>query len=142
MLTRVPELRVPARTSSLYFEGKQTTIADIAKELGVAHVFEGSVRKNGRTIRITAQLIRADTSYHVWSQTYDRVLDDIFRIQDEIAGAVVFSSSNLAFTKVGSRRAGVIERRFLQLTDASAIFPSSRDSGGSTEGIRVLPAGR
>lgn len=89
MLTRVPELRVPARTSSFYFKGKQTTIANIAKELGVANVLEGSVRKNGRTIRITAQLIRADTSYHVWSQTYDRELDDIFKVQDEIAGAVV-----------------------------------------------------
>jgi TolB-like protein/Flp pilus assembly protein TadD len=89
MLTRVPELRVPARTSSFYFKGKQTTITDIAKELGVTHVLEGSVRKNGRTIRITAQLIRAATGYHVWSQTYDRKLDDIFKIQDEIAGAVV-----------------------------------------------------
>jgi TolB-like protein/tetratricopeptide (TPR) repeat protein len=89
LLTRVPELRVPARTSSFYFKGKQTTITDIAKELGVAHVLEGSVRKNGRTIRITAQLIRADTGYHVWSQTYDRKLDDIFKVQDEIAGAVV-----------------------------------------------------
>ena len=89
MLTRVPELRVPARTSSFYFKGKQATIANIAKELGVANVLEGSVRKNGRTIRITAQLIRADTSYHVWSQTYDRELDDIFKVQDEIAGAVV-----------------------------------------------------
>jgi TolB-like protein/cytochrome c-type biogenesis protein CcmH/NrfG len=89
MLTRVSELRVPARTSSFYFKGKQATIADIAKELGVAHVLEGSVRKNGRTIRITAQLIRAATGYHVWSNTYERELDDIFRIQDEIAGAVV-----------------------------------------------------
>jgi TolB-like protein/Flp pilus assembly protein TadD len=89
MLTRVPELSVPARTSSFYFKGKQTTIANIAKELGVANVLEGSVRKNGRTIRITAQLIRADTSYHVWSQTYDRELDDIFKVQDEIAAAVV-----------------------------------------------------
>jgi adenylate cyclase len=89
MLTRVSELRVPARTSSFYFKGKQTTIAEVAKELGVAHVLEGSVRKNGRTIRITAQLIRGDTGYHVWSQTYDRELDDIFKIQDEIAAAVV-----------------------------------------------------
>jgi TolB-like protein/cytochrome c-type biogenesis protein CcmH/NrfG len=89
MLTRVPELRVPARTSSFYFKGKQMTIANIAKELGVANVLEGSVRKNGRTIRITAQLIRADTSYHIWSQTYDRELDDIFKVQDEIAAAVV-----------------------------------------------------
>jgi TolB-like protein/cytochrome c-type biogenesis protein CcmH/NrfG len=100
MLTRVPELRVPARTSSFYFKGKQATITDIANELGVAHVLEGSVRKNGRTIRITAQLIRADTGYHIWSQTYDRKLDDIFRIQDEIAGAVVTALRTSLSTKV------------------------------------------
>ena len=89
MLTKIPELRVPARTSSFYFKGKQATIADIAKALGVAHVLEGSVRKSGNTLRITAQLIRVDNGYHVWSETYDRKLDDIFKIQDEIAGAVV-----------------------------------------------------
>ncbi len=89
MLTKVPDLRVPARTSSFYFKGKQATIADIAKVLGVAHVLEGSVRKSGNTLRITAQLIRADNGYHIWSETYDRRLDDIFRIQDEIAEAVV-----------------------------------------------------
>jgi serine/threonine protein kinase/TolB-like protein len=89
MLTNIPDLRVPARTSSFYFKGKQTTIADIAKALGVAHVLEGSVRKSGDTLRVTAQLIRVDNGYHVWSETYDRKLDDIFKIQDEIAGAVV-----------------------------------------------------
>ena len=89
MLTNVPGLRVPARTSSFYFKGKQATIADIAKALGVAHVLEGSVRKSGNTLRITAQLVRVDNGYHVWSETYDRKLDDIFKVQDEIAGAVV-----------------------------------------------------
>jgi len=89
MLTKVPELRVPARTSSFYFKGKQATIAEIAKALGVTHVLEGSVRKSGNTLRITAQLIRVDTGYHVWSETYDRKLDDIFQIQDEIAKSVV-----------------------------------------------------
>jgi TolB-like protein/DNA-binding winged helix-turn-helix (wHTH) protein/Tfp pilus assembly protein PilF len=89
MLTKVPELKVPARTSSFYFKGKQATIANIAKALGVAHVLEGSVRKSGNTLRITAQLIRVDNGYHVWSETYDRKLEDIFKIQDEIADAVV-----------------------------------------------------
>jgi TolB-like protein/tetratricopeptide (TPR) repeat protein len=89
MLTKVPELRVPARTSSFYFKGKQATIADIAKALGVAHILEGSVRKSANTLRVTAQLIRVDNGYHVWSETYDRKLEDIFKIQDEIAGAVV-----------------------------------------------------
>jgi adenylate cyclase len=91
LLTRVPELRVPARTSCFYFKSKQTTITDIARALNVAHVLEGSVRKAGNTIRIAVQLIRADTGYHLWSQTYDRTLDDIFKVQDEIAGSVVRS---------------------------------------------------
>jgi TolB-like protein/Tfp pilus assembly protein PilF len=89
MLTKIPDLRVPARTSSFYFKGKSATIAEIAKALAVAHVLEGSVRKSGNTLRITAQLVRVDNGYHVWSETYDRKLDDIFKIQDEIAGAVV-----------------------------------------------------
>jgi TolB-like protein/Tfp pilus assembly protein PilF len=89
MLVKVPELRVPARTSSFYFKGKPTTIKDIAAALGVAHILEGSVRKSGNTLRITAQLIRVDNGYHVWSETYDRKVDDIFKVQDDIAGAVV-----------------------------------------------------
>ena len=89
LLTKVPELRVPARTSSFYFKGKQATLSDIATALAVAHVLEGSVRKSGSTLRITVQLVRADNGYHVWSETYDRKLDDIFKVQDEIAGAVV-----------------------------------------------------
>ncbi len=89
LLARVPDLRVPARTSSFYFKGKQVTIADIAKALGVAHVLEGSVRKGGDTLRITVQLIQADNGYHLWSKTYDRGVTDIFKVQDEIAAAVV-----------------------------------------------------
>jgi TolB-like protein/tetratricopeptide (TPR) repeat protein len=88
-LTKVAELHVPARTSSFYFKGKQTTIPEIAKTLGVAHVLEGSVRKSGNTIRVTAQLVRVDNGYHVWSETFDRQLDDVFKVQDEIAAAVV-----------------------------------------------------
>ncbi len=89
MLTKIPELHVPARTSSFYFKGKQATIADIAKALGVSHVLEGSVRKSGNKLRITAQLIRVDTGYHLWSETYDRTAGDIFQIQDDISSAVV-----------------------------------------------------
>jgi len=89
MLTRISELRVPARTSSFYFKGRPTTIAEIAKTLSVAYVLEGSVRKSGKTLRVTAQLIKADSGYHVWSDSYDRALDDVFKVQDEIANAVV-----------------------------------------------------
>jgi TolB-like protein/DNA-binding winged helix-turn-helix (wHTH) protein/Tfp pilus assembly protein PilF len=89
MLTKVTDLRVPAHTSSFYFKGKQSTINDIAKVLRVAHVLEGSVRRSGKHLRITARLVRADDGYHVWSETYDRQLDDIFKVQDDIATAVV-----------------------------------------------------
>jgi TolB-like protein/Flp pilus assembly protein TadD len=87
-LTHAADLRVISRTSSFYFKGKQATIGDIAKTLGVTHVLEGSVRKAGRKLRITAQLIRASDGSHLWSQTYDRSLADVFKVQDEIAGTV------------------------------------------------------
>jgi TolB-like protein/Tfp pilus assembly protein PilF len=89
LLAKIPQLQVTARTSSFAFKGKETGIPDIARTLHVAHVLEGSVRKSGNAVRITAQLIRAGTDTHLWSQTYDRKLDDIFAIQDEIAADVV-----------------------------------------------------
>ena len=89
LLAQVPGLRVIARTSSFSFKGKEADIAEIASKLNVAHVLEGSVRKSGDKLRITAQLIRTADSSHLWSQTYDRQLTDVFAIQDEIAAAVV-----------------------------------------------------
>jgi TolB-like protein/predicted negative regulator of RcsB-dependent stress response len=89
MLTKVPDLRVPARTSSFYFKEQHATIAEIAKALGVAHILEGSVRRAGNTIRVTVQLIRADNGYHLWSETYDRDLKDVFKVQDDISRMVV-----------------------------------------------------
>jgi adenylate cyclase len=89
LLAQLPQLRVIARTSSFSFKGKEADVATIAKALDVANVLEGSVRKSGNTLRITAQLIRASDSSHLWSQTFDREMTDIFRVQDEIAGAVV-----------------------------------------------------
>jgi eukaryotic-like serine/threonine-protein kinase len=88
-LAQIKELQVTARTSSFYFKGKQITIADIAKALEVAHVLEGSVRKAGNSVRVTAQLIRADSGMHLWSQTFDRDVKDVFSVQDEIAAGVV-----------------------------------------------------
>jgi adenylate cyclase len=89
LLGRVPGLRVPARTSSFYFKGKQATLAEIAKALSVTHVLEGSVRKSGQQLRITAELVRVADDTRIWSETFDRKLDDVFKVQDDIAGAVV-----------------------------------------------------
>jgi TolB-like protein/Flp pilus assembly protein TadD len=89
LLAKIPDLQVIARTSSFAYKGKDVKIGEVASELNVAHVLEGSVRKSGNQVRITAQLIRASDSTHLWSETYDRTLDNIFVIQDEIASAVV-----------------------------------------------------
>jgi TolB-like protein len=89
LLAKTQGLEVIARTSSFYFKGKQVTIAEIANTLHVAHLLEGSVRKAGRTMRVTAQLIRAKDGVHLWSDTYDRDFKDVFKVQDEIAAAVV-----------------------------------------------------
>jgi TolB-like protein/class 3 adenylate cyclase/Flp pilus assembly protein TadD len=89
LLAKVPQLKVTARVSSFSFKGKELDIPEIARRLGVAHVLEGSVRKAGDQVRITAQLIHAADGFHMWSETYDRKLDDIFKIQDEVAGKVV-----------------------------------------------------
>jgi len=89
VLAKVSSLKVAARTSSFHFKGHTGDIADIARTLGVGSVLEGSVRQSGAHIRITAQLINARDGYHLWSETYDRELDDIFKVQDEIATSVV-----------------------------------------------------
>ena len=89
LLARIPELKVAARTSSFSFKDKDLEIPEIASRLKVAHVLEGSVRKHGNQLRITAQLIQADNGYHLWSETYDRQLDNVFQMQEDIASAVV-----------------------------------------------------
>ena len=89
LLAQIPELRVISRSSAFSFKGKNIEIPEIARRLNVAHVLEGSVRKSGDRVRITAQLIEARSDTHLWSQTWDRTLDDIFAIQDEIAAQVV-----------------------------------------------------
>ena len=89
VLAKIPDLHVTSRSSAFSFKGKDFNIPDVARELGVAHVLEGSVRKSGNKIRITAQLIEASSDKHIWSETYDRTLDDIFAIQDEISDAIV-----------------------------------------------------
>ncbi len=89
LLAQVDGLRVAARTSSFFFKGQNEDLRDVGEKLGVAHVLEGSVRKSGNRIRVTAQLIKVEDGFHLWSDTYDYEMDDVFRIQDEISLAVV-----------------------------------------------------
>ncbi len=89
VLAKVDGIKVAGRTSSFQFKGQNPDLRDVGNQLGVKHVLEGSVRKSGNRVRITAQLINADDGYHIWSETYDRELNDIFQIQDEISRAVL-----------------------------------------------------
>ena len=84
-LTQLPELQVRARTSSFFFKGQNIPVPEIADRLNVVYVIEGSVRRDGEQLRITAQLIRASDDFHLWSQTYNRTLDDVFAVQEDIA---------------------------------------------------------
>jgi TolB-like protein len=88
ILAGIDGLKVASRTSAFSFKGSNTPIPEIARQLGVRHVLEGSVRKQGNQVRITAQLIEAGDDAHLWSERYDRDLDDIFLVQEEIAGAI------------------------------------------------------
>ena len=88
VLASIPDLKVAARTSAFAYKGTNTKIAEIAQELGVNHVLEGSVRKSGNQVRVTAQLIKVDDGFHLWSDSYDRELTNIFVIQDEIANSI------------------------------------------------------
>lgn len=105
LLAHVPQLRVIARASSFAFKGKPMEIAEIATKLRVSNLLEGSVRKSGAVLRVTAQLIRASDSSQLWSATYDRELTDVFRVQDEIAAAVV-AALKLKLLPAGQLRSG------------------------------------
>ncbi|MCO4798922.1 MAG: winged helix-turn-helix domain-containing protein, partial [Colwelliaceae bacterium] len=93
-LAQVKKLKVISRTSSFSFKNHNDSLAEIAKQLGVKNILEGSIRKDGNKIRITAQLIDAKTDTHLWSNTYDRELNDIFAVQDEISVAIVIALKN------------------------------------------------
>lgn len=106
-LARIDGLKVAARTSSFSFKGKNINIGEIGRELGVASVLEGSVRKSGDRLRITVQLISAADGYHIWSDRFDREMRDIFEVQDEITLAVV---SALKLKLFGEERSAVLKK--------------------------------
>jgi TolB-like protein/DNA-binding winged helix-turn-helix (wHTH) protein/Flp pilus assembly protein TadD len=117
LLAKIPELRVISRTSSFQFKGKTGDLRRIGTQLGVAYLLEGSVRKSGTRLRITAQLVRADNGYHIWSESYDRDLSDVLKMQDEIAIALV-----RALKIEVSPPQGLEARPALRNTEAYALY--------------------
>ena len=87
-LTRIDGLKVAARTTSFQYKDRTGDVSEIARQLRVAHILEGSVRRSGSRVRVTAQLIKASDGYHLWSESYDRELQDIFEVQSDIAGRI------------------------------------------------------
>jgi TolB-like protein len=122
VLVRVEDIGVASRTSSFAYKGREVSAATIARELGVNHILEGSVRKSGNRVRITAQLIDAVNDRHLWSDTYDRELDDIFAIQDEIANAIVAALRGT----LGSERAVTVHADTANL-DAYQLYLKGRE---------------
>ena len=162
LLAKIPSLQVAARTSAFSFKNSDAGIAEIAAALNVTHVLEGSVRKSGDAIRVTAQLIKAADGYHVWSHTWDRTLVDVFAIQDEIAAAVVDA---LKITLLGEvptapvtdpraydlylqskaaaalRNAEGYERATSLITESLAIDPDNAEAWAQLATIQVNQAG-
>lgn len=98
LLTKIPGLKVIGRTSSFSFKGKNEDLREIGRQLGVSNLLEGSVRKSGDRIRVTAQLIDASDASHIWSETYDRTLTDIFDVQDDVAASIIDAMQILVTT--------------------------------------------
>ena len=121
LLAKIPELRVIGRTSSFQFKGRNEDLRVIGEKLNVAHILEGSVRKSGEKVRITAQLIKAADGSHLWSETYDRTLDDIFVVQDEIAAAVV--------SELKIKLLGAVPKAKTTDPKAYALFLQAREIG-------------
>jgi TolB-like protein len=148
-LSRINELQVAARTSSFYFKGEHADLATIAHKLNVASVLEGSVRRSGHTVRITAQLNNAVTGFHLWSQTYDRDLSDVLALQTEIANAVAGALKVTLLGDVaakievgGTRNAAAFDAylRALKVDEASQSEGDFQTAvAGYTEAIRLDP---
>ncbi len=134
LLAGIRELKVSGRTSSFSFKDRDASIPEIGDALGVAHVLEGSVRKSGKKVRVTAQLVASEDGFHLWSKNYDRELSDIFAIQDEIAGAI---ASELRLSLVDAEGEAVNPNSTSSI-EAYEHFLEARQlvQGRSVEGLR------
>ncbi|MDX1443319.1 MAG: hypothetical protein R3270_06015 [Gammaproteobacteria bacterium] len=135
LLAQNPELRVAGRTSSFKFRGEETDLREVGRQLSVAHVLEGSVRKAGQQLRITAQLIDTETGYHLWSETYDRELTDVFAVQDQISAAIVDALN----ARIASNP-GVRGKRPTSSEAAYELYLRARSMGSTREIAQVEDA--
>jgi len=134
LLAKTPELKVAGRTSSFAFKGRNEDFQTIGDALKVAHVLEGSVRRSGNTLRVTAQLIKVDDGYHIWSETYDRKMEDVFAIQDDVAGKIV-AALELRLSPPASRSTENTEAYAIYL---EVLARSHYINGDISEGIALL----
>jgi TolB-like protein/Tfp pilus assembly protein PilF len=133
VLAKIPDLKVSARTSAFTFKGKDVPITEIARQLGVAYVVEGSVRKSGEKVRISAQLIKAADGFHVWSDTFTRDLKDIFAVQDDIARLI---ARNLSLKMgVGLSHTAVVNPEAYQRLLQARFFSWRWDNEGWTKSV-------
>lgn len=136
LLAKIKDLRVISRTSAFSFKGSNTMTEEIGKKLNVAHVLEGSVRKSGNTLRITAQLINTEDGAHIWSETYDRELEDVFQIQDEIAQQV---TQKLKTTILGEElKSQVVDTEAYNLYLRAKALMISNKSAENETAIKLL----
>ena len=135
LLAKIPDLKVAGRTSSFTFKGRNEDLREIGDALGVDHVLEGSVRRSGDRLRITAQLIKVDDGFHVWSDTYDRQMADIFDIQDDVAGAIA-ENLRLQLAPASDRPTDNPDAYGLYLQ--ALALQSNGDPRGVEEGQRLL----
>lgn len=132
-LAKVENLKVAARTSAFAFKNKNSTASEIGKVLNVGSMLEGSIQKSGDRVRITVQLIDTSNGYHLWSERYDRVMDDIFDIQDEITAAVVGA---LKIKLLGGPDAGKVKRS-TQNAEAYELYLKGRYNWNKMEGVAL-----
>jgi TolB-like protein/Tfp pilus assembly protein PilF len=124
VLTKIRGLRVAARTSAFHFKGKDTTIAEVGQALHVDTVLEGTVRKAGQRVRIAVQLVKVSDGYHLWSESYDRTLDDILALQDDIAQSVVKElRRTLLGEEADSKASGEVKAEISQAARGRTTYP-------------------
>ncbi len=141
VLAKVPQLQVVARTSVFQFKGEGGDVREIGRTLGVSHIVEGSIRRDGQQVRITAQLIRVADGFHVWSETYDRKLESVFAVQDEIAARIGDALKlSLGVDAQVAARASIDSMAYDEYLKGRALLRSRNDIDMAIEHFRAAVA--